>query len=153
MLGGNENPAIVGGGVGGEVGAGISFNDITKDLTINVGWGVLDGFSANLTGNATAMHIHNSTGFTTNGGVAIDLGILGGFSNLANGGGFNGVINLNATNEARLLAGTLYINVHTTTNGGGEIRGNIVAVPEPSKATLGLLGFSLIALQRKRRSA
>jgi len=52
-----------------------------------------------------------------------------------------------------ILAGRSYINFHTNQFPGGEIRGNITAVPEPS--TMALLGFGIAALgaaSRKRRS-
>lgn len=153
LIGGNENGTVNGTpGVGGEVGAGISFDDVSKMLTINVGWGLGDGFSTNLTGNASAMHIHGPGNFTTNAGVTLGLDGLGGFSNLANGGGFNGTVALNATQEGNLLAGLLYINVHTATNSGGEIRGNLVAVPEPSRAVLGMMGIGFLAFRRSRKA-
>ena len=43
-----------------------------------------------------------------------------------------------------ILTGHSYINFHTTQFGGGEIRGNIVALPEPS--TIGLFGIGIAAL-------
>jgi hypothetical protein len=43
-----------------------------------------------------------------------------------------------------ILNNRAYINFHTTQFGGGEIRGNIFVVPEPS--TLALLGTSLLGL-------
>jgi hypothetical protein len=40
-----------------------------------------------------------------------------------------------------LLAGETYINIHTTNFPGGEIRGFLSAVPEPSTWAMLLLGF------------
>jgi hypothetical protein len=45
---------------------------------------------------------------------------------------------------AGLLGGQAYANIHNATNPGGEIRGFLVAVPEPW--SLGLLGAALIVL-------
>ena len=42
------------------------------------------------------------------------------------------------------------MNVHTSANGGGEIRGNLVAVPEPSAALFGAASIGLLALRRRR---
>ena len=51
-----------------------------------------------------------------------------------------------------ILAGRAYINFHTTQFGGGEIRGAITAVPEPtSLLLLGMGGLGLIAKLRNRR--
>src|SRR2546422_8072570 len=56
LLPGNENPATTG-GTGGENGAGIFFDDVTFQLTINIGLGSGDGFT-HLTRDARAGHIH-----------------------------------------------------------------------------------------------
>jgi hypothetical protein len=153
LLPGNEIHAINGTpGSGGEVGAGITFDDVTKGLTINVGWGSGQGFT-NLTGNATVGHIHGITSspapaaFNQTAGVTLGLDNLSGWNNSATNGGFVGTVTLNPAQEAALFAGSMYINVHTSANGPGEIRGNLV-IPEP--ATLTVLAALGVGLLRRR---
>ncbi len=53
-------------------------------------------------------------------------------------------------NEGDLLANNTYINIHTPTYPGGEIRGQLILVPEP--VSLAVLGgaLGLVALRRRR---
>ena len=74
------------------------------------------------------------------------------------GGTFSGKWDLgegNATNLTaqlpNILAGRAYINFHTTQFTGGEIRGNIVAVPEPETYALMLGGLAIVAGVARRR--
>ena len=53
---------------------------------------------------------------------------------------------------ANIMAGRSYINFHTTQFGGGEIRGNIVAIPEPETYALMLGGLAIVAGVARRRS-
>jgi hypothetical protein len=48
-----------------------------------------------------------------------------------------------------LFAHGLYFNVHTADHGGGEIRGQVLIVPEPSSLVAGL-GFAGLSLLRRR---
>jgi hypothetical protein len=168
LLPGNENHTVNGAaGSGGELGSGILFDDATNILSVHVGWGSANGFT-NLTGKASAAHIHWSgtnmanislTGdaaFNVNGGVIVGLDNVNfNYSNSASAGLINGSTILTDAHETALFNGQLYINVHTTTNGAGEIRGNLVnatAIPEPSSyaAFAGLGGLALAALRRRR---
>lgn len=67
----------------------------------------------------TMAHIHGPAARGANAGVAIDLNT--GTSKVQ-------TVMLDATQEAQLLAGLLYINVHTTGNPGGEVRGQLDAL-------------------------
>ena len=55
--------------------------------------------------------------------------------------------------EAGLLADHAYFNVHTSVNPGGEIRGDIAPVPEPSTLALVGLGAAALLVLVRRRSA
>ncbi|MBC8010879.1 MAG: CHRD domain-containing protein [Burkholderiales bacterium] len=169
LLPGNENPGVTG-GTGGEIGAGIFFDDVTNRITINVGWGSGNGFT-DLTSNPNVAHIHSSAGtfpldtgtaaFTRNGGVVVGLDnqpTLYTFNNSAISGFITGSSILSDALETALFAGQLYVNVHTGGGGlnpGGEIRGNLVnasAIPEPSSfAALGGAAVLGLALSRRRR--
>ena len=153
---GSENPPVVNGGTGGEEGAGITFDTVTLQLTINIGWGVANGFT-NLTGNATAGHIHGPTAdpaplsFNENAGILIGLDGLQGWNPSFNSGGFNGTVNLTAAQAQALNEGRLYINIHTNANPGGETRGYLI-VPEPGTiALLALGGLSILPVLRRAR--
>lgn len=83
------------------------FDKTSKKITYSV---AINGFAP------TALHLHtNEVG--ANGPVTITLNAAGGTTDA-----------LNATQEADLLAGRLYVNVHSSTYSGGEIRGQIATL-------------------------
>jgi hypothetical protein len=73
---------------------------------------------------ATAAHIHGPATNGTTAGVLIDLAPFhrGAFGTA---GVFVGCVTLPSLVKESLLNGDLYINIHSQTNGGGEIRGQI----------------------------
>ena len=156
LLSGNENVTINGTpGSGGELAGGpfggIFYDDASNLLTFNVGWGSGQGF-LDLTGTVTAGHLHGPASFTQNAGVKYPLDSLPGWNPSRTNGGFTGSTTILETDEAALLGGLFYFNVHTAAGGGGvnpggEIRGNHV-VPEPS--SIGLLAFGALAILRRR---
>ena len=54
--------------------------------------------------------------------------------------------------EAQLLGGLWYVNVHTTARPGGEIRGQLMAIPEPGSVMLMLGGLAGLIVVRRRRT-
>ena len=125
------------------------FDPVTAQLQVSLTW-------TGLTTTAVAAHIH-----TAPPGVAgpVFIGFFQG-APMGTSNTFNATISLSPTQVSGLLSalltGNLYVNVHTTVNGPGEIRGNIgpVAIPEP--ATLFLLSTGLAGMAagiRRRRKA
>ena len=153
LLPGNE--PIASGGTGGEIGSGITFDDATNLLTLNIGWGSSQGFT-DLSSTATASHIHvtasnNGAGFTQTGAVLFTLTRS---TNAVTGGTFTGpsnAITLTAAQKTDLFNGKYYVNIHTANNGGGELRGFLVPVPEPGTLLWGA-AVGLVAGFRRVRS-
>jgi hypothetical protein len=123
-----------------------------------------------LNGNTTASHIHGATAIplTGNAGVAtttpslvgFPLGVKSGIVDItldmtlassfnaayitANGGT---VASARTALFSAIDSGRTYLNIHSTTNGGGEIRGFIV----PAPGVAGLVGACGLLAARRRR--
>ena len=166
LSGPNENPPIASPGVG--------VGTVTVDTTAHT-LRVQETFSG-LTTGTTASHIHCCvTTPTGTAGVAtmtptfsgLPLGVTSGsmdqtFDTLsaatynpafvtANGGT---AASAETVLFAGLAAGTAYLNIHTTQNPGGEIRGFLTpaaAVPEPETYALFLAGLASLGVAARRR--
>ncbi|WP_164155795.1 CHRD domain-containing protein [Sandarakinorhabdus rubra] len=132
---------------------------------------IVDIEFANLGSGLRDAHIHCCSAPTGNGPVAI------GFTNLPldqTSGSIERVLDLTLAStfrsafitasggtvdlaRARLLdqlaAGNVYYNLHTVNFPGGEIRGNLAAVPEPASWAMLLSGFGLVGATMRRRKA
>ena len=118
-----------------------------------------------LTSNINAAHIHCCAPLGTNAGVATTVPAFPGFPLGVTSGSFTsavfdltqptiynpafvtlqgGLTQAEAALIAGILNGTTYLNIHTVNFPGGEIRGQLEAVPEP--ATLLLLGTTMAGL-------
>lgn len=124
----NEVPPATGTGSGDEVFTGITYDTDTNVLTVALGYGSFAGFT-DLTGAASSAHIHGpapATGtappihdfFAASQHIAAPVPTTGGL--------IIGTATLSDANETSLLAGQLYINIHTAANPNGEIRGQLV---------------------------
>ena len=91
-----------------------------------------------MTSNVTLGHIHGPAAATANASPILNFGTLAGatFTTGALSGTAHGSTTLNAANQITatvngdslkklLLAGLTYVNIHTSQNGGGEIRAQL----------------------------
>ena len=107
MNGASEVPANEAKGTGT---ADVNYDSSDKKLTWKLTY-------SGLTGPATAAHFHGPAEAGKNAGVVIPI------SNTASGS--EGSATLTDAQAADLMAGKMYINVHTEANKGGEIRGQV----------------------------
>lgn len=114
-----------------------TYDDVSRLLTIDV-------TASGVTSDFFAGHIHRAP-FGVAGPIVFPL------TNLA--GGTNWMSHempvLTAAQDADIKSGLYYVNLHTQTFPGGELRGQIQLVPEP--ASLAALGFGGLLLIRRRR--
>jgi CHRD domain len=154
----NEVPPVASSGTGTAL---VVLDPTAQTIQINVTF-------SGLTSNDMAAHIHCCTPLGTNTGVATTVPAFPGFPLGVTSGSYQSVV-FDLTQpliynpafvtaqggipqaEAALIAGIenglTYLNIHTVNFGGGEIRGQLSAVPAPASLVLlvsALLGLGLI---------
>jgi hypothetical protein len=149
----------------------VTYDPVTHILTVDVTF-------SGLTGTTTASHIHccvSRFAAMPVAGVATQTPTFAGFPLGVTAGTYSNSFNLTqassynpafitanggsvAVAEAVLgggiLAGNSYLNIHSSTFGGGEIRAFLDPVPEPGTAVLALTGLAAaVVFGRRRRRA
>ena len=139
LNGAQETPPVTTLGFGNLTG---TYDDVTNVLT----W---SGSYQNLNTNSTNAHFHGPAavgvgpaavleGITAANGDIFPLGVTA--------GSFSGTATLSALNETRLLSGLIYVNIHSVSSPGGEIRGQVFVSPVPEPGTLAFFALGLTVL-------
>jgi len=165
LNGPSESPVNASPGTGS---AEVDFNTILNTMHVHVDF-------TGLTGTTTASHIHAATASPGTGtaGVATTVPYFAGFPIGVMSGTYDNTLDMTlassynpsyvtanggttASAEAALFgsieAGTAYLNIHSTTFPGGEIRGFLtpIAAPEPGTWAIMALGAAFPVILRHR---
>lgn len=148
LAGANEVPPNGSPGTGSAL---LTLNDVAQTLFVSLTF-------SGLTTPDTAGHIHCCAPLGTNAAVALPFFASSGFPTGVTAGSFSYTFvlatDLSGITPAAFIAGLessqAYVNIHSSTFPGGEIRGQVTAVPEPGTASLMLIGIGLVLVMRKR---
>ncbi|MBL8513085.1 MAG: CHRD domain-containing protein, partial [Betaproteobacteria bacterium] len=106
LEGAQETPPLAVTGIGGGTAV---VDTVNNTITLNLTY-------SGLTGPATAAHLHGPAARGTPAGVKLNIGTASPITN---------VVTYLEADEASILSGAWYVNIHTTANGGGELRGQL----------------------------
>ncbi len=114
--------------------ATMTYDDVSGLFSWDISWGPLEG-------DITVAHFHGPAMPGMGAGVQVNFGSISGLTSPSIGSTI-----IDAQQGADLLAGLWYINIHSTFDLGGEIRGQVELIPIPAAvwmllSALGALGF------------
>ena len=116
LSGAQEVPAVTSTGTGtGQ----LSFDPTTKAITYNFSWQL-----GSTTATVTNMHFHGADDGSDIKSSGVAIGITG-FPTSTMGNMSGQTVALTDAQVSQLLAGKWYLNIHSSTVPGGELRGNI----------------------------
>lgn len=165
-VGANTSTAATSTAFGGEVGSGLSFDTTTNILDFDFTFEGLDGGLFFAAASGIHLHLPGIAGdpFNQTGPIVFNLNsfsdtnvtntndqILDGATSGQVTGEISFANNLDLVDD--LLAGEFYLNIHSQTFTGGELRGSITAVPEPGSIAMVALAVGAMAARRRRRTA
>jgi len=123
--------------------ADVTLNDVTGAFSVTT------GTYQDLLGGANAVNLNGPAAPGVGGAfiMALTLDTPGAMSGTFSGGG-----TITAGQITAMSAGDTYLRIISSVYPGGEIRGQLFVVPEPTSAILlGLGGFSVLATARRNR--
>jgi len=117
----------------------VLLNDAENQITVNFSW-------SGLAASATAAHIHGPAAPGFNASPIFTLAGISGTS----GAIPEQVFAITPSQVADLKEGLHYLNIHNSSFIGGEIRGQLMLIPEPATLSAMILG-GLLLRHKKRR--
>ncbi|MEM6978505.1 MAG: CHRD domain-containing protein [Planctomycetota bacterium] len=163
-IGANTADASTSNAFGGEIGQGFVLDTNTGLLQFGFQF---SGLTGGLFNAASGIHIHEvndpSDPFNSTGGILFNLN-SGSDANVtlttplidigSTSGTVEGTIALTDTQEQGFVDGIYYINIHSDSFRGGELRANVTAIPEPSSClAIAACLITSHAIRRRRRVA